>query len=51
MFRRQMQTLSCKRHYEEKGGRLLELDDEVMMDELVAAILAVWKQLGLDKAA
>jgi 5-aminolevulinate synthase len=25
--------------------------DEVMMDELVAAILAVWKQLGLDKAA
>lgn len=25
--------------------------DEAMMDELVAAILAVWKQLGLDKAA
>ncbi len=25
--------------------------DEVMMDELVAAILAVWKQLGLDQAA
>ncbi|KJS25271.1 MAG: 5-aminolevulinate synthase [Hyphomonadaceae bacterium BRH_c29] len=25
--------------------------DAVMMDELVAAILAVWKQLGLDKAA
>ena len=25
--------------------------DEVMLDELVAAILAVWKQLGLDKAA
>ncbi|KCZ50701.1 5-aminolevulinate synthase [Hyphomonas pacifica] len=25
--------------------------DEVMMDELVASILAVWKQLGLDKAA
>ncbi len=25
--------------------------DEVMMDELVAAILAVWKQLGLEKAA
>ncbi|HRJ01434.1 MAG TPA: 5-aminolevulinate synthase [Hyphomonas sp.] len=25
--------------------------NEVMMDELVAAILAVWKQLGLDKAA
>ena len=25
--------------------------DEVMMDELVAAILAVWEQLGLDKAA
>ncbi|MFN4025576.1 MAG: 5-aminolevulinate synthase [Hyphomonas sp.] len=25
--------------------------DEVMMDELVAAIMAVWKQLGLDKAA
>lgn len=25
--------------------------DEVMMDELVSAILAVWKQLGLDKAA
>jgi 5-aminolevulinate synthase len=24
---------------------------EAMMDELVAAILAVWKQLGLDKAA
>jgi 5-aminolevulinate synthase len=25
--------------------------DEVMMDELVAAILAVWKQLGLEQAA
>jgi len=25
--------------------------DEVMMDELVAAILAVWKQLGLEEAA
>lgn len=25
--------------------------DEAMMDELVAAILAVWKQLGLDKVA
>ncbi len=25
--------------------------DSVMMDELVAAILAVWKQLGLDRAA
>jgi len=25
--------------------------DEAMMDELVAAILAVWKQLGLDRAA
>ena len=25
--------------------------DEVMMDELVSAILAVWKQLGLDRAA
>ncbi|MFN3314286.1 MAG: 5-aminolevulinate synthase, partial [Hyphomonas sp.] len=25
--------------------------DEVMMDELLAAILAVWKQLGLDQAA
>ena len=25
--------------------------NEAMMDELVAAILAVWKQLGLDKAA
>jgi 5-aminolevulinate synthase len=25
--------------------------DEVMMDELVAAILAVWKQLGLDQVA
>ncbi|MBU4569527.1 MAG: aminotransferase class I/II-fold pyridoxal phosphate-dependent enzyme, partial [Alphaproteobacteria bacterium] len=25
--------------------------DEVMMDELVAALLAVWKQLGLDRAA
>ena len=25
--------------------------DEVMMDELVSAILAVWKQLGLEAAA
>ena len=25
--------------------------DEAMMDELVAAILAVWKQLGLEEAA
>ncbi len=25
--------------------------DEIMMDELVAAILAVWKQLGLEQAA